>query len=212
MPTLELQKTTRRKVLLGTLAGLASGLMPQLSEASRLETINHFDPARTISGLIFDEIRAVTIEPAADVVISTLVDGKKFQHLKNRLSFCSLRHCQYVPIRHPQHDNRKAALIVLGAAGGYRAHKERQRQRQLEILLHDNAQMQRFDAALKYLIDNHIEVQLADMGWAEVLKADTTPDQLMMIEKPLSAGRDQLRHLAKLIEKTGVKVFDQWLV
>lgn len=64
----------------------------------------------------------------------------------------------------------KAAIVVMGVAD-YHAYKERERQRQLELLLSDQAQMQRFQNALDYLRDEHIEYNWQTWEYARVMSA-----------------------------------------
>ncbi len=200
---------SRRQFLAASMAGVATLSLPTLVQARGVDLtlLTQLNPSRFIAGLLLSIAKSVIVQQASDAIVDALVDGKKWEQYKHTLSTCAGL-CGHETLRP---DNYKAAIVVMGVAD-YHAYKERERQRQLELLLSDQAQMQRFQNALDYLRDEHIEVQLANMEYARVLGADVTPDKLLSVQGNLAAGRDQLQHYAGLIEATGTTAFNQWKV
>jgi hypothetical protein len=198
---------SRRQFLAAGMAGVASLALPQRVQARSIDLgyVSQFNPTRFIAGLLLDAAKAVLVQEASDMVVNALLDGKKWESYKETLSTCA-GFCGEKPLRH---DNYKAAVVVLGVVD-YQAWKERERQRQLEVLLKDTAQMQRFQAALDYLRDEKIEVQLAGMEYAKKLGKDVTPDALLSVQGAIAGGRDQLQHYAGLIDATGTTAFNKW--
>jgi hypothetical protein len=204
----EKQGFSRRQFLAAGMAGFAALNLPTQVQARGIELayISQMNSTRFIAGLLLDRLKSVIVQEASDKVVDILVDGKAWADLKQNLSTCAgLCAGKLRP------DNYKAAVVVLGEVD-YKAYKERQRQQQLEMLLKDAAQQKRFQAALDYLRDEKIEVQLAGMQYAKVLGASVTPDQLLGVQGRLAAGRDQLQHYAALIDVTGTTAFNHWQV
>lgn len=200
---------SRRQFLAASMMGVATLSLPALVQARGIDLalLTQLNPSRFIAGLLLSIAKSVIVQQASDAIVDALVDGKKWEQYKHTLSTCAGL-CGRETL-HP--DNYKAAIVVMGVAD-YHAYKERERQKQLELLLSDPAQMQRFQNALDYLRDEHIEVQLANMEYARVLGAGVTPDQLLGIQGNLAAGRDQVQHYAGLIDATGSTAFNHWKV
>ena len=200
---------SRRQFLAASMMGVATVSLPALVQARGTDValLTQLSPSRFMAGLLLSIAKSVIVQQASDAIVDALVDGKKWEQYKHTLSTCAGL-CGRETLRP---DNYKAAIVVMGAAD-YHAYKERERQRQLELLLGDKAQMQRFQNALDYLRDEHIEVQLANMEYAKVLGANVTPDQLLGIQGNLAAGRDQVQHYAGLIDATGTTAFNHWKI
>lgn len=200
---------SRRQFLAAGMAGVAALSLPMQLQARGvdLNLLSQMNPTRFLAGLLLSIAKAVIVQEATNAVVNALVDGKKWEEYQHTLSTCAGL-CGGNALRP---DNYKAAVVVLGVVD-YHAWKERERQQQLEILLKDKAQLQRFQSALDYLRDEHIEVQLAGMEYARVLGADVTPDKLLSVQGNLAAGRDQLQHYAGLIDATGTTAFERWKV
>ena len=200
---------SRRQFLATSLAGIATLSLPTLVQARGIDLalLTQMNPTRFIAGVLLSIAKSVIVQEASDAIVDALVDGKKWEQYKHSLTTCAGL-CGRETLRP---DNYKASIVVLGVTD-YHAYKERERQKQLEILLDDKAQMQRFQNALDYLRDEHIEVQLANMEYAKVLGANVTPDQLLGIQGNLAAGRDQVQHYAGLIDATGTTAFNQWKI
>ena len=195
---------SRRQFLAAGMAGLAALSLPAQVQARGidLQFVSQMNPTRFLSGLLLSIAKAVIVQEASDMIVSALVDGKKWEQYQHTLTTCAGL-CGGKTLRL---DNYKASVVVLGITD-YHAHKERERQQQLEVLLKDQVQLQRFQAALDYLRDERIEVQLAGMEYAKVLGANVTPDKLLSVQGNLAAGRDQLQHYAGLIDATGTVFF-----
>jgi len=202
-------RMSRRQFLAVGMAGVASLSPPSLVQAQGIDLalLTQLNPARFIAGLLFDIAKAVIVKEASDAIVDALVDGKKWASIKHTLTTCAGL-CEGQTLRH---DNYKASVVMLGVAD-YHAWKERERQRQLELLLKDTAQMHRFQAALDYLRDEHISLQLVGQEYARPLGRDTTPDALLMLDGNIAAGKYQLQHYAGLINATGTGAFNQWRV
>lgn len=200
---------SRRQFLAAGMAGVATLTLPQLVRARGIDLslLTQLNPTRFLTGLMLSIARAVLVKEASTAIVDALVDGKKWEQFKDTVTNCAGL-CTDTTLRS---DHYKASVIVLGEVD-YHAWKERERQKQLEVLLTDPAQMQRFQAALDYLRDEHIEVQLAGMEYARKLGKEVTPDALLSVQGSIAGGRDQLQHYAGLIDATGTTAFDKWVV
>lgn len=100
----------------------------------------------------------------------------------------------------------KVSVVRLGVAD-FEAHERRI----LALKLKDEAQRKRFAALRDYLVQEKIEVKLADGSRSALLKADTPVDDLFTLDFfDWNNPAHQQQHYRQMIEQTGAKVFETW--
>ena len=194
---------SRRQFLAYGAAGTAGLLLlPSLVQARAMDTatIMNLHPVRFIAGLLLNFAKAVLVDLAKDALVQALHDGVKLPANPTALSSCVVA-CDDSQFRHA---NYKASVVVLGVAD-YRAHQ----QRQLELLLKDDAQFARFTDTLQYLRDEKLRVRLAGMEYAQVVGKDTIPDDLFTLDRH-GITPYRAEHVQELSALTGTTAFENW--
>jgi hypothetical protein len=100
-----------------------------------------------------------------------------------------------------------------GEAGVWSCINELHPKRKIRMELTGEAERQRFQTVLRYLQDERIKIEIADMGYAKPANefSDLEPDDLLTLER-WHLERDQEIHVRNLIAATGVSAFDRLVV
>ena len=109
---------------------------------------------------------------------------------------------------HFYHPAYKAIVERLGLSNA-----EYDAQRIVKLNITDEAQLIRFEAMQRYLMDNRIRVVLAGDSYSHPVTTKTTPDDLFTLNDfvlDYNEPRRQL-HLEKMIEITDSSAFKRWL-
>lgn len=192
---------SRRQFLACGAAGATGLLLPGWVQARGMDptTIMNLHPTRFLAGLLLNFAKAVLVDLAKDAIVQALHDGIKLS-ATTPLASCVVA-CDDNQFRHA---NYKASVVMLGVAD-YRAHQ----QRQLELLLKDDAQLARFTDTLQYLRDEKLRIRLAGMEYAQVVGKDTIPDDLFTLDRHgITPYRSE--HVKELIALTGTTAFEHW--
>lgn len=201
---------SRRHFLVYSAASTTALIVPSIGQSASLKVgdLLRLHPVRFIAGLVFSIARAVVVRVASNYLVSKLqqrlISGREAQRLYGgELVSCSGNDCQDSGVQF-QHVNYKASVITLGVAD-YREHE----QRQLQLLLQEKPQTDRFQTTLHYLRDENIRIALAGDEYSQKVGLDTEPDDLFTVNY-LKMNAHQAEHYQNLIQYTGTNAFKQW--
>lgn len=195
---------SRRQWLQYSAAGTLGLLLPVFPiQAGALDTgaILRLHPVRYIGGLIFNTVVAVITKLAEEEMVQALQTGRPLPPYQ-RQTRCQVA-CDDSQF-HPPH--YKAAVVLSGLAG-YQAH----RQRRLELLLQDPAQVARFKDMLQYLRDERLRVRLVGMEYPQLVGKDMIPDDFFTLDH-YGLTPHKAEHVQALVELTGTGAFTDWSV
>ncbi len=199
------RKFSRRRFICSSAALFGGALIPSVTPALNMNylQIQRLHPVRFIAGLVFNLAQAVVIKVVADEIVQALKQHDMQLLAKQaRLETCDHGIC--IEGSNFQHPNYKASMVVLGVAN-YEAHKERQ----LRLLMEDQAQQERIRDTLQYLRDERIDVRLHGDLYSRRVSLDTEPDDLFTLDYLLMASHQE-QHYMNLIDITGTQAFKGW--
>ena len=201
---------SRRQMLTYTIVGAATGsVITWMLDLIPIRRDNEIPPpptqqpsgnfglhiVRFVSGVILDAVEAVLVDLSQKWMMNC-IKGNCVVHFyakppENERQF-----------NHPVY---KGAISTIGLLKTVPHQK-----RQLAVQLINDQQYERFEALHKYLMDNKIRIKRATDNYSHLVTINMPVDDLFTLDYLAIDEVDKPRHYEKLIEITGVELFEQW--
>ena len=155
------------------------------------------NPVRFIGGIIYDELKPIIIDPLTDYLAGLFFGGKHIS--PSQLRYVAMSEARSRSI---EHNPYKASIVVLDEdKTGYRVKKNRE----VEIELKRNYELNKFANIQQYLRDEKIKVKTYN-GIADTIGNDFTPNEMLNIET-ISFGKYADAHLEEILKATNNNTF-----
>jgi hypothetical protein len=201
---------SRRKMLTYTIVGAATasatswmlGLIPirrdnDIPHHTTPQPSGNFSLhiVRFVGGVILDAVEAVLVDLSQEWMMNCIKGN------------CVVNFYDKPPENENQfnHPVYKGAISSLGLLNTVPHQK-----RQLAVQLINDQQYERFETLHKYLMDNKIRIKLATDNYSHLVTINMPVDDLFTLEYLSIDEADKPRHYEKMIEITGVELFEQW--
>jgi len=161
-------------------------------------------PVRFVSGLIFDKVSEVYLEPLAKQAFSNFLSGHSFS--KSSLNHYSS--LSSIPSS-GNYEEYKASTVVDGVAD-YEKYKENQKEK-LRLLLIQKIDIGRFNLIREYLKDEKVKIKLYDRPVYFNVGNDLEPNNFFDIEYLVFDKHEKVHH-EKLLEITNNKAFGELII
>lgn len=194
---------SRRKFITYTIASTSLLLAPNIATANQYKNIvylTRLHPVRFVAGLIFDIIRSVFVELAADTIVSALYKGQRPKGIilgnsNGMENMSEFRHANY-----------KASAVILGVSD-YEVHKKNK----LRILLSNLTQEEKFNNVVAYLRDENIRIKTSGMEYSNLIGYDVEPDDLFALDYFQFPSHKE-RHYKNIIKISDSDTFKNWSI
>ena len=161
-------------------------------------------PARFFSGLIFDKVSEVYLEPLAKKAFNSFFNGSSFSR-SNLSYYSSLSSIS----SSGEYEEYKASTVIDGVAD-YEKYKENQKEK-LRLLLTAKIDTQRFNDIRQYLKDEKVKIKLYDRPTYFKVGNDLEVNNFFDI-KYLVSNKHEEAHHKKLLEITNNTAFGDLII
>jgi hypothetical protein len=160
------------------------------------------NPVRLFSGLIFDEIAEVYVEPLAKQAFHSFVSGVSIS--KSSLAYHDSS--SILEAKTIEHEPYKASVVVYGVAD-----YELYRQKQINLQLKRHYDKQRFAQINQYLKDEKVKLKLYNRDTTFRVGSDLEPNELFNIDYLTFGGKvsDKKIHIEELLKLTDNSAFKE---
>lgn len=161
------------------------------------------NPARFVGGIIYDELKPIIIDPLTEYLEDLFLKGKYIS--ASQLNYVAMSEVRKQSI---EHNPYKASIVVLDEdKTSYRIKSNKD----IEIELQRNYELNKFSAIHEYLRDEKIRVKTYNSGYSSELGSDFTPDQMLSIES-IALGKKRDIHLQEILKRSNNNTFTELVV
>lgn len=158
---------------------------------------------RFVSGLVFDQVKSIVLEPLAKSAYRYFVGGGSVS--RSSLSYYSASDLRSESFHHEPY---KAATAVLGVSDYELYVKEREQR--MRLLLNNDIDKKRFEQVARYYRDEQVKMKLYTSE-KTFTAGDLEPDDLFNLDYVAFKG-DPLIHSKNLLEITQNRAFEKLIV
>lgn len=160
------------------------------------------NPVRFVTGIIYDELKPVIVDPIVEY-IEDFIKGK-FIDL-DKIKYATMTE---VRSKNIEHNPYKASIVILDRD---KTSYNVKRNRDIEIELQRNYELNKFASIHQYLRDEKIRVKTYNSAYSSELGSDFTPDEMLSIES-IALGKRKQRHLQEILKRTNNNTFTELVV